>query len=302
MRPTLVALLPAALLLAAAPLAAASAPQPVVPDARWFTVGALKVAALHDADLLIPNDGKTFGVDVGPAKVAELLKVAGAPTDTIRVSVNALLVTMPGHVVILDTGLGPMADGKVVASLATAGLSPAQVTDVLITHSHGDHVGGLVTGTGTSAFPNARIRMSAAEWAFLQGNAGAAKVVAAIAPQVATFAQDGEVVPGIRATTIAGHTPGHVAYELVSGSNRLFDIGDAAHSTIVSLAEPDWSMGFDSDQTAGKGSRRALLTKLAASHETIFSPHFPYPGIGTVEAHHGGFLWVPAPAGTFIAR
>ncbi len=302
MRPTLAALLLAGTIALGAPLAAAPAPQPVAPEARWFTVGSLHVAALHDADFLVPNDGKTFGTDVGPAAVADLLKVAGVPTDTIQISVNALLVTLPGHVVLLDTGLGPMADGKVAASLAAAGYAPAQITDVLITHSHGDHVGGLATAAGTPAFPNAKVRMSAAEWTFLQGNGGAAKLVAAITPQVATFVPDTDVVPGIRAITVAGHTPGHVTYQLTSGSARLLDIGDSAHSAIISLAEPEWAMGFDSDQIVGKASRRALLTKLAASHEMIFSPHFPYPGVGTVEAHHGGFLWVPAAAGTFTAQ
>jgi len=288
--------------LLAAPLAAAPAPQPVTPEARAFTVGTLKVSALRDGEFLIPNDGKTFGTDVGPAAVADLLKLADAPTDTIRVSVSALLVTLPGHVVVLDTGLGAMDGGQLIASLAAAGVTPAQVTDVLITHSHGDHVGGLAGTDGAPAFPNAKVRMAAAEWTFLQANTGAAKLVATITPQVATFVPDSEVVPGIRAITVAGHTPGHVAYELTSGGKRLLDIGDSAHSSIVSLAAPDSTMGFDSDPAVGKASRRALLTKLAVSHETIFSPHFPYPGVGTIEAHHGGFLWVPAAAATFTAK
>lgn len=278
----------------AAPLAAAPAPQPVAPAATWITVGSVRVAALRDNEFLIPNDGKTFGVDVGPGAVAELLGVAGAPTDTVRVGVDALLVKLPGHVVLIDTGYGAKPGGQLIASLAAAGVAPREITDVLITHSHGDHVGGLVAADGSTAFPNAKVRMSAAEWTFLQGNADAAKLVAAIAPQVATFVPDTEVVPGIRAMTVAGHTPGHVAFELASGAARLLDIGDTAHSAIVSLAEPDWAMGFDSDQAVGRASRSALLTKLAASHERVFAPHFPYPGIGTIAAHHGGFLWVPA--------
>lgn len=292
----------AAITVAAAPLAAAPTPQPITPEARWFAVGSVRVAALHDADMLIPNDAKTFGVDVGPAAVAELLGVAGAPTDTIFVSVSALLVTLPGHVVVLDTGLGPMANGQVLASLAAAGIKPGDVTDVLITHSHGDHVGGLVTADGKPAFPNAKIRMAAAEWTFLQANTDAAKLVAAITPQVATFAPGTVVVPGITAIAVRGHTPGHMTYEISSRGKRLLDIGDSAHSSIVSLAQPDWTMGFDSDPAVGKASRRKLLTDLAASHELIFSPHFPYPGVGTVEAHHGGFLWVPAAAATFAAK
>ncbi|QYE35860.1 MBL fold metallo-hydrolase [Polymorphobacter sp. PAMC 29334] len=282
----------------AVPLTAAPMPQPVAPEARWVTVGALRVAALHDTDFLIPNDGGTFGVDAGVPAVTAVLAAAGAPTDTVRVGVNALLVELPGHFVLIDTGVG-VAASQLMPSLTAAGVKPGDVTDVLITHSHGDHVGGLITSDGAQAFPNAKVRMSAAEWTFLQANTGAAKLVAAITPQVATFTPGTMVVPGITAMSIPGHTPGHVAYEIVSGKVRLLDIGDTAHSTIVSLAKPDWSMGFDSDKAVGKVSRRAELTRLAASHEMIFAPHFPYPGVGTIAAKGDGFTWVPAAASSF---
>jgi glyoxylase-like metal-dependent hydrolase (beta-lactamase superfamily II) len=282
----------------AAPLAAAPVPQPVAPEARWFTVGSVRVAALHDQDFLIPNDGQTFGVDVGPDAVARLLSANGALADTIKVSVGGLLVKLPGHVVLIDTGYGP-ANGQLLSSLAVAGVKPGEVTDVLISHSHGDHVGGLVKLDGTLAFPNAKVRMAAAEWTFLQGNAGAAKLVAAITPQVATFAPGATVVPGITAVEVHGHTPGHTAYELVSGTARLIDVGDTVHSSIVSLAKPDWVMGFDSDKTVGKASRRAEMAQLAASHELVYAPHFPFPSVGTVAAKGDGFVWVPAAASAF---
>ncbi len=284
--------------LLAVPLTAAPMPQTVAPEARWVAVGSVRVAALHDTDFLIPNDGGTFGTDAGVPAVAAVLAAAGAPTDTVRVSVNALLVKLPGHVVLIDSGLGIPAS-QLMPSLTAAGVKPGDVTDVLITHSHGDHVGGLMTTDGTQAFPNAKVRMSAAEWTFLQANTGAAKLVAAITPQVATFTPGTVVVPGITAMSIRGHTPGHVAYEIVSGKARLLDIGDTAHSTIVSLAKPDWAMGFDSDKAVGKVSRRAELTRLAASHEMIFAPHFPYPGVGTIAAKGDGFTWVPAAASSF---
>ncbi len=277
----------------AAPLLAAPTPQPVAPAATWYTVGNVRVAALHDADFLIPNDGQTFGTDAGVPAVAAALTAAGAPADTIKVSVDALLVRLPGHVVVIDTGYGTGTGGQLIPSLAAAGFQPGDVTDVLLTHSHGDHVGGLVTAAGTAAFPNAKVRMAAAEWTFLQGNAGAAKLVAAITPQVATFAPGTEVVPGITAVSIPGHTPGHVGYEIVSGKARLLDIGDTAHSSIVSLAKPDWAMGFDSDKAVGKASRHSELARLAASHELIFAPHFPYPGVGRIAAKGDAFTWVP---------
>jgi glyoxylase-like metal-dependent hydrolase (beta-lactamase superfamily II) len=101
------------------------------------------------------------------------------------------------------------------------------------------------------------------------------------------------LAPGITAVAIKGHTPGHVGYEITSGHDRLLDIGDTAHSSIVSLAKPEWAMGFDADKAAAKASREALLRDASQSHETIFSPHFPYPGVGKIQADGGHFTWQP---------
>ena len=90
---------------------------------------------------------------------------------------------------------------------------------------------------------------------------------------------------------LGGHTPGHVGYEIVSNGARLLDIGDSAHSSIVSLARPEWTMGFDNDPVAGKSSRRDTLAMLAKTHELVFAPHFPFPGVGRIEASGEGYAW-----------
>ena len=275
-------------------LASAQTPQAVSPEARNFMIGKIKVTALHDGGMSIPNDAKTFGVDVGASAVASVLRANGQPTDAIPVSINSLLVRGPGHVVLIDTGLGAKANSKLTASLAAAGIAPDDITDVLITHTHGDHVGGLVDGVGGIAFPNAKIRMAAAEWAYMQTQSNAAALVAKIGTRVATFVPGGVVIPGITSVDIPGHTPGHVGFEIMSGNDRLLDIGDTVHSSLISLAEPDWTMGFDGDKAVGKVSRRNMLTRLSKSHELIFAPHFPYPAVGTVAAKGTGFMWVPA--------
>ena len=274
-------------------LPAAAQPAPAQPAAQAFKVGSLDLTALKDADFVIPNDAKTFGVDVGPAAVEKVLAEAGAPTTGIRLSVGGLLVRTGGRLVLIDTGLGPAAHGLLAQSLAKAGVAPDQVTDVLITHSHFDHVGGLVTAEGKPAFPRAKVRMSVKEWAFLQSQAGAKALVAAISAQVETFEPGAVVAPGITSVAVDGHTPGHMAYEIASGDARLLDIGDSAHSSILSLARPDWVMGYDGDAKLGAASRRALLTRLSRSHETVYAPHFPFPSVGTVDAAGPGFVWKP---------
>ncbi len=277
----------AAVLLAVSQVSAmaADAPQPA---ARAFKVGALDLVALHDTQFTPPNDGKVFGVDATPAAVGDVLKAAGAPTDVVTLSVDSLLVRTGKQVVLIDTGAG----GALQASLALAKVAPADITDVLITHAHGDHVGGLVKD-GQLAFPNATIRMSAAEWTFLQGMANQADLVKVISGKVKTFEPGAVVAPGITAKPIKGHTPGHSGYEIVSGKAKLLDIGDTAHSSIVSLADPQWLMGYDTDKTEARDTRIAMLKALAKSQETIFSPHFPYPGVGKIEAQGDHFVWKP---------
>jgi len=154
-------------------------------------------------------------------------------------------------------------------------------------------VGGLATADGMPAFPKATVRMSSAEWVFMQSQSDLAPLVKTISAQVQTFEPGTLVAPGITAVAIKGHTPGHVGYEIVNGDDRILDIGDSAHSSIVSLVRPDWAMGFDSDRAVAKASREALLSDLSKSHEKIFSPHFPYPGVGTIESEGIHFRWQP---------
>ena len=283
----------AAGIVTAAGVAAATGPIAAPPAATKFNIGKLTAFALHDSDFAVDNDGSVFAIDGTTDEVAKLLKAAGAPPDVIRLSVNVLLVKLKDHVVLIDTGLGPKAQGVLMQSLRKAGASAGDITDILITHVHGDHVGGLATADGTPAFPKAKVRMSSAEWVFMQSQSDLAPLVKTISAQVQTFEPGTVVAPGITAVAINGHTPGHMGYEIVNGEDRILDIGDAAHSSIVSLVRPDWAMGFDGDRAVAKASREKLLSDLSKSHERIFSPHFPYPGVGTVESEGIHYRWQP---------
>ena len=278
----------------AAPVMAQTGPVPTGPEILAFKLGAFQMAALRDADFVAANDGKTFGIGIDPADVRKVLDAGGARNGRIALSVSALLAKAPGHVVLLDTGLGVGAKGILIGSLAKAKVAPGDVTDIFITHSHGDHIGGLVGVDGKAAFPKAVVRMSEKEWAFVQSKPDNEKLVAAIHDQVKTFIPGADVIPGIRAVALEGHTPGHTGYEIHSGAAKLLDIGDLAHSYIISLAKPDWQIKFDNDEKAGPQIRRATLAKLAASGERVFSPHFPFPGLGRVAKSGDGFAWKPS--------
>ena len=292
-----------AALLASAPLAAcapqaevesAPSPQATAEGVTTFRVGALQAWSIQDATAERPNDGTTFAIGEDPAAVRAVLASAGAPMETLQLTVNVLLVRTGDRLVAIDSGSGTAfgSPGRFPERLAAAGLRAEDITDVVISHSHGDHVGGLVKD-GRLAFPNARIHMAADEWAFLQGQANQAALVAAIRPRVSAIAPGATVAPGIRAVAIEGHTPGHIGVEVESGGQRLLAVGDMVHHYVLSVRKPEWTVRFDREADRAEASRRRVLTSAAADRRLLFVPHFPAPGLGTVRVEGDGFAWVP---------
>lgn len=275
----------------ALPAIALAEPRPAPPAATPIRIGDGTAAALRDAINVVPDDGKVFGLGQTPQAVGAVLRAAGAPADPITLSVDALLVRVGTHVVLIDTGLGPKVGGALPASLAKAGVRPDQVTDVLITHGHPDHVGGLLAADGTLAFPNAAVRMSMPEWEHLR-TTGDKALVAAITPKVQAFIPGTMVLPHIASVSLPGHTPGHSGYRIGMGPTALLDIGDTAHSSIVSLVHPEWPIGYDGDKPLGRATRERLLARLAQNGERIWAPHFPYPGVGRIVKRGTGYAFV----------
>jgi glyoxylase-like metal-dependent hydrolase (beta-lactamase superfamily II) len=279
---------------------------PASENAQSFTVGALTATALRDGTLEFPNDNKVFGVGRKPEEVGDVLNAAGLPTDKLQLSVQPLLVKAADRVLLFDTGaasnFGPTA-GKLPQALAEAGVDPKSVTDIFISHVHGDHVGGLVDAGGKLVFENADIHLSMPEWDFLRGLkteeargiglGQLAAFVAAVTPKVIAFSPGADIVPSVvKAVEIKGHTPGHSGYLITSGADTLLYIGDAAHHFIVSVQKPEWRNGFDADGAAGAASRKALIEQNAASGQRIYAVHFPFPGVGKFEKRGDGHVWV----------
>ncbi|SEL89397.1 Glyoxylase, beta-lactamase superfamily II [Sphingomonas palmae] len=275
-----------------AAVAVSAAPRVAGAAATTFRVGGVEVVSLRDAVNVVPNDGKTFGLGHSPTEVAQVLRKRGAPADPITLGVDQLLVRLPGRLVLIDTGLGPKVGGTLMQSLSQAGVAPDQIADVLITHGHPDHVGGLVDVNGKPAFPKAVVHLSAPEWQSIQQGRGA-DVVPAIKAQVKTFAPGAAILPGITAVALFGHTPGHSGYRITSGKQSLLVIGDLAHSAVVSLARPMWPIQYDGDKPQGEQTRVRELAQLAATHQRIFAGHFPYPGVGYVVRSGEGYAFQP---------
>jgi glyoxylase-like metal-dependent hydrolase (beta-lactamase superfamily II) len=296
-----------ALLVSLAAVIAAAAPDAPMAQFQRFKIGSYSAVALKDGGLEEPVDGKSFVVGQPNEAVSAVLKAGGAPADHFEFSIQPLLVHAGTQVLLFDTGAGSFFGdiaGKLPESMMAAGEKPASVTDIFISHAHGDHIGGLVTSTKTLAFPNAVIHMSAPEWKWLSGlsedeakNFGIPQVsalVSAIRPKVVPFEPGAELLPGIvKAVELKGHTPGHSGYLIGSGGDSVLVFGDAMHSYVVSIRKPSWQVAFDGDKQLGATTRVALVKSSAASGQRLYSEHFPFPGIGKIVKGKDGAHWQP---------
>lgn len=270
----------AAVALSAATLVLAETP-------RTFDFGKESLVAIQDAPATMPR--RLFPA-LSEADFAALAGGAEAPA-----SVNVFLLRREGHLILVDAGNGGRR-GRMLATLKAAGIQPDAIGDILLTHMHGDHIGGLIDATGAAVFPKATLHVAAPECDHWQTPAGrngvlARKVLAAYAGRVKTFAFGEAPIPGITALDAAGHTPGHTAYE----TETLLIVGDLLHAAAVQFPRPEISSTYDVDPTQAAATRRRFYARAAASGKTIAGMHLPYPGLGTVAKDGEGFRYVPAP-------
>lgn len=278
-------------LVRSAPAAAAAA------GPARLALGDGEATVLSDGGLVLPMS--FYLPEIPAAEIAALLAPRGLPVDVVRPDCNLTLLRDGGRTVLFDAGAGPLFQdtaGKLPASLAAAGIDPAEVTDLCFTHAHPDHLWGVLDDFGEPVFPNARCRMGRAEWDYWRAPGtlaatpearqsfvvGARNRMAAIEDRVELFDAGAEILPGIEAVASFGHTPGHMSFMIHRGDGLLV-VGDAIANTPISFERPDWHAGSDQDPELGAATRRRLLDRLAADRTRIVGFHLPYPGIGAVE-------------------
>lgn len=272
-----------------------------------FRIGAMRAAIISDGPLTLPAPSDVFS-GPPPEAIATLLRDGGLPTDAVHVEQNCLLIEADGHRALFDNGLGSAKlygpdSGRLLDSLAEAGVDPASIDTLVLTHAHSDHCWGTMGDNGEPNFPNAGIVIARAEldfWMSAPPGAGRRSVAGVrthlvpLRERIRFVADGAEVLPGVQAWSTPGHTPGHMAFLFDGGgADRWCLSGDVAFHHPLSYAFPDAESLFDTDRAQGAATRRRALDRLAADRLRVIGYHHPWPGLGRVESVGTAFRFIP---------
>ena len=273
---------------AAAPMMGAS-----ITRHNRFGLGDFEVTALLAATMPRPDPHSIFGLNVSADEFNEVSAAANIPTDAAQFFFTPTVVNTGSELILFDTGLNSDA---ITTALNEAGYTPDQVDVVVLTHMHGDHIGGLMREGGEATFANARYVTGSTEfdhWA-AAGNDRFDANMRPLAEKTTMIGDGASVAPGITAVAAFGHTPGHMTYMIESGGKSLLLAADFANHYVWSLAQPDWEVKFDMDKSAAAATRRRVLGMLASDKIPFIGYHMPWPAVGYVEANDSAFTYVPS--------
>jgi glyoxylase-like metal-dependent hydrolase (beta-lactamase superfamily II) len=273
-----------------------------------FDVGSFKCMAVSDGghDYYL---GAMFN-NVPAEEVEEVLATRGLPINKIYTPYTCLYVDNGAQRILIDVGGGPIIPhaGKMRANLAAAGIDPETIEVIIITHAHGDHIGGLLDSDGNLAYPNAEYFIWGREWDFWLSDNAAEKapekhvnLARNWLPHIdekVTFVEPGsEILPGIFGVDAAGHTPGHMALSIISQDSQLLHVSDTVLYPLH-LEYPDWLPVFDILPDQASASKYRIFNRAAAEEALLFAHHFPpFPNLGTVAKQDKGWLWQPSQPG-----
>lgn len=290
------------------PSAAAAAAVPGVvhqpPAVYRFTIGDARVTALSDGTM--PLDLHRMLTGISPAETDALL-ARSFLLNPVQPSINCFLIELGGRRILVDTGagvlFGPGNGGRLPEALTAAGVGAEQIDDILITHVHPDHIGGLVSN-GRMVFPKATVHVGKPDMdlfldARKSGNARASDQAAAMlgpymaADKVRPFERDGEILPGVSAELRPGHSPGSAVFRLKSGGQELVVIGDIVHVGAVQLERPEVGFVFDWKPEMAVADRKDALSDFARDGTLVAAPHMSFPGVGHFRSDGHAYRWFP---------
>lgn len=267
-----------------------------------FFVGDLECIVVLDMQRKTDVSGVFPHID--PDALAQATLAQGNSVESVPFCYTPMLIRIGAQWLMLDTGNPPsQPEAYLRTGLHDVGITPQDIDIVMITHCHGDHIGGLINESGMLTYPNARYLMAREEWDgwmnvdFLvkMGAEYAAFMRSLLLPiqdRLTLFDGEMEIAPGVFTLPMPGHTPGHTGLRLESHGEQLFHIADTAH-VLMQLAHPEWSPRFDRDPEQAAETRWALWERAARETLQVAAYHFPFPGIGHVVAEGTAWRWQP---------
>ena len=275
--------------------------------ATELTLGGATVTSVSDGNLVLP--GGMFFDALPQDELAPILETHGVSRDQVEPPCNLTLLQDGERTVLFDAGSGPgfmPSAGAIVDSLDAMGVAPEDVTHVIFTHAHPDHLWGVLDDFDDPLFFEAEHMISQAEWDYwsdpdtvntigeLRASfaVGAARRLGAIAEQMTFFSDQDEVIPGVLAHLTPGHTPGHTSFEIRHGGAAVMVGGDAIGNHHVAFARPEWPSGSDHDPDLGAETRQRLLDRLVENDIALLGFHLPDGGLGRVERVGSSYRFV----------
>lgn len=275
--------------------------------AAQTALGDFTLTSLSDGSLMLPASMVMAPLsDADRADISQRYDLG----DVLTPPCNVTLLQTGARNILFDVGAGPefmSSAGFLIDALDTAGLGPEDITDVVFTHAHPDHIWGLVDDFDDLLFPDASYMIGQAEWDYWSDPntvdtigedrtafaVGAARRLERIADKIAFFNDGDEIISGVAARATFGHTPGHMAFEVRSGTNAMMILGDCIGNHHVALERPDWASGTDQDQDLAAATRVSLLDQLVQDQIAVLGFHLPGNGIGQIDRLGDGYTFIP---------
>jgi glyoxylase-like metal-dependent hydrolase (beta-lactamase superfamily II) len=272
-----------------------------------LALGDIQIDVVSDGSLTLPG---SFIFDTMPQdQLLPILEQYGQSPDVLTPPCNVTLMRQGARTVLFDVGSGSDFSpntGVLIESLDALGVTPEDITDIVFTHAHPDHLWGLLDDFDDPLFPDANYMIGKAEWEYWMnpntvheiGEArasfavGAERRLAMIEDQIAFFNDGEEIMSGVLARATTGHTPGHMALEVRHGTEGVMILGDCIGNDHIAFAKPEWQSGSDQDPEMAAATRVSLMDQLAHEKTRVIGYHLTGNGLGYVDKTADGYAFV----------